>query len=148
MQWQGRLLFLYAEIWRWAKISDYVTCKYCGIVMRGHKCPHKTYRKQERDSKADKFRKSKRWTDKSIEVKEKSKYLCEVCMENKYHTINQFNFNKLETHHIEPLCENYERRLDNFNLVVLCNFHHKLAEKGEIPKDYLFKLAEKRESNG
>ncbi len=129
------------------RMSEYITCSRCGIVKRGHKCPHKTYRKKERDTQADKFRKSKRWTDKSLEIKEKSKYLCEVCMENKYHTINQFNFSKLETHHIEPLCENYERRLDNFNLVVLCNFHHKLAEKGEIPKDYLFELAEKRESN-
>ena len=125
----------------------YKTCSHCGIVPENHICPYRTYRKKERDTQANRFRSSKAWTNKSREIKEKSKYLCEVCIENKYHTINQFNFNKLETHHIEPLCENYTRRLDNFNLVVLCNYHHKLAENGEIPREYLFELAEKRESN-
>lgn len=66
-------------------------------------------------------------------------------MEGEYNTINQFNFSNLETHHIEPIGESYERRLDNLNLVVLCQQHHKMAEKGDIPKEYLFKLAKKRE---
>jgi hypothetical protein len=29
---------------------------------------------------------------------------------------------------------------------VLCQQHHKMAEKGDIPKEYLFELAEKREN--
>ena len=118
----------------------YKTCSRCGIVPENHICPYRTYRKKERDTQANRFRSSKAWTNKSKEIKEKSKYLCEVCIENKYHTINQFNFNKLETHHIEPLCENYTRRLDNFNLVVLCNYHHKLAENNIIPRYILEKL--------
>lgn len=125
-------------------MSDYVSCSYCGIVLRGHNCPHKKYKKKE-DTQANKFRNTQAWIKKSNEIKTNAKYLCEVCMDDKYNTINQFNFKGLETHHIEPLCENYERRLDNNNLIVLCQQHHKMAERGDIPRKYLFKLAEKRE---
>ena len=122
-------------------MSKYVTCKYCGIVERGnHNCPHKTYRKKERDTQADKFRKSKRWTDKSIEIRQRDKYLCKVCMANLYNTINQFNYNKLEVHHIEKLNENYDKRLDNDNLITLCAYHHRMADNGEIPREELKNL--------
>lgn len=67
-------------------------------------------------------------------------------MDDKYYTVNPFSFKNLETHHIEPLNENYDRRLDNLNLIVLCQQHHKMAEKGDIPRKYLFELAEKREN--
>lgn len=128
-------------------MADLITCKYCGIVERGHRCPYKTYRKKAYDTDADKFRQTRRWANKSKEIREKAKYLCEVCMDGKYHTVNQFNFKNLEVHHIEPLSENYNRRLDNLNLTVLCQQHHKMAERGEIPRNYLFELAEKRERN-
>lgn len=121
-------------------MSEYITCSRCGIVKRGHICPHKTYRKKERDSKADKFRKSKRWTDKSIEIRQRDKFLCVVCMANLYNTIRQFNYSKLEVHHIVPLAEDYDKRLDNDNLITLCNYHHKLAESGEIPREELKNL--------
>lgn len=122
-------------------MSKYVTCKYCGIVERGnHICPYKTYRKKERDSQADKFRKSKRWTDKSIEIRQRDKYLCVICMANRYNTIRQYNFDKLEVHHIVPLAEDYNKRLDNDNLITLCKYHHKLAEDGCISREELQEL--------
>ena len=127
-------------------MADYVTCKYCGVTTRGHRCPYRPKEKPKESTEQRRFRNSQAWIKKSAEIKTKSRYLCEVCMEDKYNTINQFNFDKLETHHIEPIGENYGRRLDNYNLVVLCQQHHKMAEKGDIPRDYLFKLAEKRES--
>ena len=61
-------------------------------------------------------------------------------MANRYNTINQFNYNKLEVHHIEKLTENYDKRLDNDNLITLCVYHHKLADNGEIPKEELKEL--------
>lgn len=121
-------------------MGDYITCSRCGVVSRGHRCPHKTYKKKDRDSKADKFRKSKRWTDKSIEIRVRDRYLCRVCMANLYNTVNQFNYDKLEVHHIIPISEDYNKRLDNDNLITLCNYHHKLAESGEIPREDLLKL--------
>ena len=118
-------------------MSEYVTCSRCGIVRRGHKCPYQTYRKRDKDSRADKFRKTKAWTKKSIEIRQRDRYLCRVCEANLYNTINQFNFNKLEVHHIIPIHEDYNKRLDNDNLITLCNYHHKLAEDNSIPRDLL-----------
>ena len=128
-------------------MSKWITCKYCGIVERGnHKCPYKPKAKPKENTEQRRFRNSQAWTKKAAEIKINAKYLCEVCMENKYNTLKQFNFDNLETHHIESLNENYERRLDNYNLIVLCQQHHKMAERGDIPKEYLFKLAKKREN--
>ena len=123
-------------------ISEYITCSRCGIVKRGHICPHKTYRKRERDSKADAFRKTKRWTDKSIEIRQRDRYLCRVCEANLYNTIRQINADKVEVHHIVPIAEDYNRRLDNDNLISLCNYHHKMAEAGQIPRELLQGLIE------
>ena len=115
------------------------------VVSEDHICPHRKPRNYKKDSKADKFRKSKAWINKSIEIREKSKYLCSVCMENKYHTINTYNYDKLEVHHIVSINEDYDKRLENSNLICLCNFHHKMAEKGDIPREELLELAEKRD---
>ncbi len=122
-------------------MGDYITCKYCGIVKRGHVCPYKPkYNNEHKDKKIDRFRKTKAWTNKSIEIRQRDKYLCVVCMANRYNTINQFNYDKLEVHHIIPLSEDYNRRLDNDNLITLCKYHHNMAEKGEIPREELQKL--------
>lgn len=127
-------------------VSEWTTCKYCGVVRRGnHNCPYKTKAKPKESTEQRRFRNSQAWIKKSAEIKQKAKHLCEVCLDDKYNTINLLNYKDLETHHIEPIGENYDRRLDNYNLVVLCQQHHKMAEKGDIPKEYLFKLAEKRE---
>jgi 5-methylcytosine-specific restriction endonuclease McrA len=133
MRW---LLFLLVEV----RMSEYVTCSRCGVVKRGHICPYKTYKKKDRDSKADKFRKSKGWTNKSIEIRQRDKYLCVVCMANLYNTVRQYNFDKLEVHHIVPLNEDYNKRLDNDNLITLCKYHHNLAEDGQIPREELTDL--------
>ena len=119
------------------------TCSKCGVVNIDHICPYRTYRKKNKNSDADKFRKTKTWTNKSIEVRQRDKYLCKVCINNLYHTINQYNYNKLEVHHITPVEEDYNKRLDNDNLITLCNYHHKMAEKGQIPREELRKLVEK-----
>ena len=121
-------------------MGDYVTCSKCGIVRRGHKCPHKTYKKKAYDTEADKFRKSKRWTNKSIEVRQRDRYLCKVCMANLYNTVQQFNYNELDVHHIIPINEDYDKRLDNDNLITLCRYHHKMADDGNIPREELYSL--------
>ena len=79
------------------------TCSKCGVVNEDHICPYKTYRKKSKNSKADIFRKSKGWTKKSLEIRQRDKYLCVVCINNLYNTINTYNYNKLEVHHITPI---------------------------------------------
>ena len=120
-------------------MSDYVSCSYCGIVKRGHKCPHKTFKKKE-DTEANKFRKTIRWTKKSIEIRQRDKYLCKICMANLYNTRQQFNYKELDVHHIIPINEDYNKRLDNDNLITLCRYHHKMADDGKITREELQKL--------
>ena len=121
-------------------MRDYITCSHCGIVPRGHRCPYKTYKKKAYDTEADKFRKTKRWSKKSLEIRQRDRYLCKVCEANLYNTIQQFNFTEVEVHHIEKLNENFDKRLDNDNLITLCRYHHKMADDGNIPKKVLYGL--------
>ena len=37
--------------------------------------------------------------------------------------------------------------LDNYNLICLCQEHHKQAEIGKIDRDYLYRLARQREDD-
>lgn len=121
-------------------MADYITCSRCGIVPRGHRCPYKTYKKKAYDTEADRFRKTKGWTNKSIEIRQRDRYLCKVCEANMYNTIQRFNYNELDVHHIIPINEDYNKRLDNNNLITLCRYHHKMAEDGNIPREVLISL--------
>ena len=80
------------------------------------------------------------WKYKSEQIREESKYLCSVCLEE-----GRYTYDSLEVHHIEPIEENYERRLDDYNLICLCNSHHREAEQNKIDRTYLFELVDKRE---
>ena len=122
------------------------TCNRCGrIVPEDHICPNKREYKPKEDNDIRRFRNSARWINKSIEIRENARYLCEVCMTKEYDSFSFLNYKNLEVHHIEPMSEDYSKRLDNDNLVCLCSFHHKMAEKGEIPREFLKELAKKRE---
>lgn len=48
----------------------------------------------------------------------------------------------LSVHHIEPLEERFDLRLENDNLVTCCSRHHEMAEAGKIPREYLHALAQ------
>ncbi len=113
------------------------TCKYCGIVPEDHICPHKRAYKEKDGRQSNTFRKSNKWTEKSIEIRQRDRYLCRVCENNLYNTIRQINYKSLEVHHIIPINEDYNKRLDNDNLITLCTYHHHMADRGEIPKKEL-----------
>ena len=80
------------------------------------------------------------WAQKSAEIRERAQGLCEVCRAQGIYT-----YKALEVHHIEKLRDNPQGLLDDYNLVCLCTAHHKQADAGEIPQDYLRELAQKRE---
>lgn len=113
------------------------TCSRCGVVPIDHICPYKkTYHKSDGSTK-DRFRRTYRWTNKSKEIRQRDYNLCQICIREKYNTINKYNYNKLEVHHIIPLHEDYSKRLDNNNLITLCAYHHKMADNGDIPREEL-----------
>lgn len=117
------------------------TCKYCGIVDENHICPHRKEYKKKEFTQARKFRNSKSWQTKSQEIRQRDRHLCRICMIDKYNTVNQLNYKKLEVHHIISLEQDYSKRLDNDNLITLCSYHHHMAEAGDIPAEELQRLA-------
>ena len=117
----------------------YRACSRCGKVhSTKYKCNHNKIKRDYTEEK--KLRNQYKWELKSKEIREKAKYLCEVCKDK-----GIYNYNMLEVHHITPIRENKTKYLDNYNLVCLCQQHHKEAEKNKIDKDYLLTLAYTRE---
>ena len=121
----------------------YKTCQWCGVVPLDHVCPHKPkviYKRK--DSKLDRFRSSRLWQRKRDEIKERDLYLCKACAANIQPVIRLFNYKELEVHHIIKLADDYEKRLDNDNLITLCVLHHKMADRGQISVQRLKELIE------
>lgn len=112
-------------------------CAKCGKIHRyNDKCiVPRVYSGEER-----KLRSTNAWTQKSLEIREKANYLCEVCKDK-----GIWEYNNLEVHHIVKLKNKNEGLLDNYNLVCLCRGCHKKADEGLIDKDYLLSLARHRE---
>lgn len=116
------------------------TCSRCGKLHDiNHSC-FKGKRFEKKDTEANRFRKTSRWTNKSNEIRDRDKHLCRCCIANIYDTDYTYNFNKLEVHHIVPLKEDFSLRLDDDNLISLCAKHHQLAEDGVISRSILKEL--------
>ena len=126
-------------------VTMYKTCKMCGIVPTDHICPYRKSRQKSGCRRSDAFRKTKAWTNKSLEIRQRDKFLCQVCLRNRYNTLSFLNYKTVEVHHITPIEEDYNRRLDNDNLISLCSYHHKMADKGQIPREELYEIVEEVE---
>ena len=115
------------------------TCKYCGIVPEDHICPYKRkkYNKYSKDKAQDKFRNTAAWQKKREYIKRRDRYLCQVCITGLFDTLNELTYQDLEVHHILPIEEDYNRRLDDDNLITICSYHHKMAESGKISREFL-----------
>ena len=88
------------------------------------------------------LRNRNKWHTKSREIREKSKYICSVCQDK-----GQISFDdNLEVHHIIKLRDDPSGLLDDDNLICLCTYHHKQADKGELSVDYLRQLAQRRDT--
>ena len=121
-----------------------VTCQYCGrIHQKSFDCGKKpSYKKV---TYIDKFRWSRTWKDKAKQIKERDKYLCQACIRNMKGTVNLYTHERLSVHHIVPISEDYDKRLDDDNLITLCSVHHELAESGELLRDELLEIAKEQE---
>ena len=87
---------------------------------------------------SSKFRNTQAWRNKRKSAHIRDKGLCQLCIRNLYNTYTRAYDNKLiEVHHIEPIVESYELRLDDSNLISLCTYHHKMADRGEVPRAVL-----------
>ncbi len=113
------------------------TCPSCGTMHDHNKICHKNKYRNKKDTEANKFRKTTKWTKKSVAIRERDKYLCRCCIANIYETNYVYNFDNLEVHHIVPLEEDFSLRLDDGNLITLCAYHHKFAEDRTISREIL-----------
>lgn len=115
------------------------SCSKCGKM---HKATDICSLKRQVTKKTldQKLRSTRRWTNKSAEIREKSQWLCAICKQE-----GRYTYEGLEVHHIEKLRDNSEGLLDNYNLVCLCKYHHELADEGKIKASYLRELARCRE---
>lgn len=117
------------------------SCKYCGRIHdTKYDCGMKPKRKCKKYNDTDIFRGSIEWKLKRKEIRERDKQLCQVCIRKLYGTINQYTYNNLSVHHAIPLSEDENKKLDNDNLLTVCDYHHELAESGEIPREVILSI--------
>ena len=114
------------------------TCSICGRIHDFDKVCYSS--KYKKSTKQNKFRSSYIWQEKRDEIRERDMNLCQVCIRDKYNTDYMYNYESLEVHHIIPIEEDYSRRLDSYNLITLCNMHHRMAEEGIITREELQKI--------
>lgn len=120
-----------------------VSCSYCGrIHPREYDCGKKRrFGEQDKTTKAYKFRHGTRWKEKSKAIRARDNYLCIYCKQK----LGIMNNTAIEVHHIIPVKDDFDSRLDGGNLISLCREHHEAAEQGSIDTEELKKLAERQE---
>ena len=111
---------------------------YCTICHKIHEGRCKLVRSiaSVRNSDSDKFRNSRVWKRKAKDVLERDFHCCRVCYAG-----GLICTDGLSVHHIIPLKVDYDKRLDEDNLITLCRYHHEQAERGTIPAARLRRLA-------
>lgn len=118
------------------------SCSYCGgLHSRGETCPKKPVR-QKKNTHIDKFRWSKTWQKKRKQINDRDKYLCQACIRDMKGTELRYNYTDIEVHHIVPMIEDWDKRLEDTNLICLCSTHHSMAERGEITREQLEEIVE------
>lgn len=121
---------------------DLVSCPYCGGVhSRGEVCGKRRRYGRQQSTEENRFRHGNAWTAKSIQIRNRDRGLCVYCLMHD----NVINNTGIEVHHIIPLRESRDLRLDDENLISLCREHHEQAEKGEIKRQVLIKYVREQE---
>ncbi len=120
------------------------SCKYCGRIHDSKFDCGKKPKRQKPSNDINKFRWSRKWTEKREWIKQRDKYLCQLAIRE---NPPRYIYNKLEVHHIIPIEENWDKRLDDDNLITLSEEYHEKAERGEISREYLLSIAKKQEAN-
>lgn len=105
------------------KYCSNCNCKYpvgsvckCGGSKRAR---YKRYKDNRKDKDTQLFYRSIPWINKRGEIKDRDKGLCLYC----YFIRKEIEFANL-VHHIKEIKEDWERRLDDDNLICLCSYCH------------------------
>lgn len=123
----------------------FVSCRYCGKTHPvGYVCRMKPRYDKARNSTADRFRHTSAWLKARERILDRDYHMCRVCNDGAYGTYagTAYNSKGLSIHHIEPLAERYDLRLEDDNLITCCSWHHRMADDEEISRGYLHNLAQ------
>ena len=129
------------------------SCQYCGRIHdRQYTCPEKRMKMKARQSYRTEdnkqiysFHRSQDWKNKSIEIRQRDNYCCQVCIRGLHEPMRKYETDNISVHHIIPIAEEWDRRMDNDILVSLCRRHHEMADTGEISREELLRIAEEQE---
>ena len=126
------------------------SCQYCGRIhdskiICSNKKEEQIKRNRKKESKENKFRWTQAWRDKREEIKERDKHMCQICIRNLFNTKYIYNYKNLSVHHATPLIENYNKRLDDNNLLTVCDYHHELCESNIIDRSVVIKIINEQE---
>lgn len=130
------------------------SCSYCGRIHDSkYVCKQKEQKIRERQSmrsaknkKVYDFHRSHKWKEKSVTIRERDDYCCQVCVRGLHNPDRQYETDNISVHHIVPIAEDRGNRLDDSNLISLCSKHHEMAERGEINRKELLRIVEEQES--
>lgn len=118
-------------------------CSRCGRIHdRGFECRprNKPNRTPKERTEEQRLRNLSKWHRKSEHIRERSFHLCAICK-----ALGDYREKELEVHHIIPLRERPDLLLEDENLICLCVDHHKKADRGDITREALQKLARERD---
>ena len=117
------------------------SCKYCGRIHDKRKrCGSSPVGMKKRTGK-DEFRSTYEWQKKRDEIRKRDHHLCQLCIRGLHGAARRYVYDNTSVHHIIPLEEDESKRLDDNNLLTLCEYHHKMADRGEIAKSELRAIA-------
>lgn len=119
-----------------------ISCGRCGRVHKKNKCIKAKLKKAENEK--SKFYSSSAWQQARKSIRERDNHLCQLCKRNLFNTIRTYTYDGLSVHHITPISEDAETRLDPENLITLCEYHHKLSEDGQVDREILFSIAKEQ----
>ena len=122
------------------------SCQYCGRIHDSKYICEKRASRKKQTTEADKFRWTSKWQKKRDEIKKRDLYLCQICIRELYNTVTKYNTEDLSVHHNIPINEDYNKRLDNNNLLTVCSYHHEMCESGEIPREEVQLIIDEQES--
>lgn len=121
------------------------SCPYCGKIhdsrMGCKSRPVKTEKPDKPDTPATRIRNTSHWQKTRDYVRERDGNVCALCKINYEGTVRRIEYQGLSVHHIEPIKNDENKAFLYENLITLCGVHHRMAEKGNISKELLLKLA-------
>ena len=121
------------------------SCQYCGRIHDSKFVCNQRPQRKRYNTEADKFRWTRLWQKKREEIKKRDLNLCQICKRELYNTETKYNTVDLEVHHNIPINEDYDKRLDNDNLLTVCHYHHEMCESGTITKEEVQQIINEQE---